>query len=598
MILDFFNSPYNARHLEPKEVAERFIWSENFEKLIQNNHSVILGARGCGKTTLMKMLTIPALQAWKNDKRAEIIRKNIPFYGVYISTDIYWDVKNQTYSKQLEKIPKLSERISSFSVNSNVFKALCNTFLNVINTEIKDNDESKEHQLCLELIKAWKLKPTIPRLVYIKESIDERIDEVNQLIQDLIFNFSKDQKLTLPSYFNLAFESSIERIIPIFERIYKIQDNSKKWALCFDELEFAPLWLQEKLFTSLRSRKQYILYKLSSSPILTEDLLHTFKSDFGPTSGNDVELIKMWDFKDSEEFSDRIIKTYLGLENDPIDVFGSNPVYSKLANSYETGSDFHDKIIGLAEKDDSFKKFLQNKKVDVNNISFTNSKEKNELYRKIKPIVYHREFFIEKNSFVNGVKYRSRKKYYELYSGIEVITKICDGNPRWLITIINQMRLKLKDGKIAKSDQFDELFKASKRFLNVMANIPVGKSVVTLSKLIERVGESFKNQILGKNFLMDPCGTFKVDTEEDLLDEDIVRILYKGVSQGAFILLDYNDDTFDFELRGKRFKLSYLFFILYNLPLRNYTAMYLSDALKDIKDSDNFNQGTLFKTEI
>lgn len=595
MTADFFNSPYNARHLEPSEVAERFIWSDNFEKLIQKNHSVILGARGCGKTTLMKMLTIPALYAWKNDKRSEVIRKNIPFYGVYISTDIYWDVKNHTYNKQLEKFEGLSDRISSFAVNSNVFKAICNTFLNIITIELEDLDETKELELCLSLIEAWKLKPTVPKIVYIKEAIDERIDEVNQLIQDLIFNHKKDQHISLPSFFNLTFESSLEQIIPKFERIYEISGRKKKWALCFDELEFAPYWLQEKLFLSLRSRKQFILYKLSSSPILTPEISKTFKNDFGPTSGNDVELIKMWDSKDSEDFSKKIIKSYIGFDNDLSKVFGNNDVYSKSANSYEIGSDFHKKILNLIEKDFSFKNFLNSKGINENKITFSNSKQKDELYRKIKPIVYHRDFFIEKNNISNGLKFRSRKKSHELYHGIEVLSKICDGNPRWLITIVNQMRGHLKNGKISKNSQFDELLKASKRFLNVMANIPIGGSVVTLSALIERIGLSFKNQVLGKTFLMDPDGTFEVDKESEVLPDDIVRILYKGVSQGAFILLDYNDDTFDLEIRGKRFKLSYLFFILYNLPLRNYSAMDLSEALKDIKDVDNYNQGILFK---
>lgn len=595
MAVDYFNSPYNARHLEPSEVAKRFIWSDNFEKLAQNNHSVILGARGCGKTTLMKMLTIPALYAWDNDDRAQIIREKIPFYGVYISTDIYWDVKNNTYSKQLEQFSGLSERISSFAVNSNVFKAICNTFLNIITVELKDSDESKELELCLELIKAWKLKPTVPKLVYVKESIDERIDEVNQLIQSLIYNHNNKESIKLPSYFNLTFESSLEQVIPKFERIYGLSNDTKKWALCFDELEFAPIWLQEKLFTSLRSRKQYILYKLSSSPILTSEIASTFKNDFGPTSGNDVELIKMWDFKDSEDFSKKIIQAYIGVDDKLTDIFDSNPIYSKSSNSYVGESDFHKKMLSLIEKDDSFKNFLNSKGIHTNDISFTDTKLKDELYRKIKPIVYHRDFFIESNSLSKGLKYRSRKKSTELYSGIEVLSKICDGNPRWLITIVNQMRLVLKNGKVNKNIQYDELLKASKRFLNVMANIPIENSNVTLSNLIDRIGSSFKNQILGKIFLMDPDGTFKVDMESEILNDNIVKLLYKGVSQGAFILLDYNDDSFDFELRGKRFKLSFLFFVLYNLPLRNYSPMDLSEALKEIKDIDYYNQGTLFK---
>src|SRR6187402_1079836 len=171
---DFYIT-YNARHLEPQEVAKTFIWSESFEKLIQKNHSVILGARGCGKTTLMKMLTLPALHAWK-DSRSNNIKKKISFYSIYISTDIYWDVKNQTYSSQLKPFPNFSEQISMFAVASNIFTSICDTFLNIIQFEIPNADDNKELELCLELASAWKLDGVIPRLRFIKEAINKRVD--------------------------------------------------------------------------------------------------------------------------------------------------------------------------------------------------------------------------------------------------------------------------------------------------------------------------------------------------------------------------------------------------------------------------------------
>lgn len=218
---DFYLT-YNARHLEPQEVAKTFIWSESFDKLIQKNHSVILGARGCGKTTLMKMLTLPALHAWK-DSRAQNIKNEISFYSVYVSTDIYWDVKNQTSSSQLKQFKKFSEVISFFAVTSNVFISLCDTFLNIIEFEFNSLELDKEIELCVELIDAWKLKSVIPKLKFIKEAINKRVDLVNQLIQDVIFNYKNEEDIPQYDFFNLSFESSLEVVVPIFERIYSIQ---------------------------------------------------------------------------------------------------------------------------------------------------------------------------------------------------------------------------------------------------------------------------------------------------------------------------------------------------------------------------------------
>ena len=70
-----------------------------------------------------------------------------------------------------------------------------------------------------------------------------------------------------------------------------------------------------------------------------------------------------------------------------------------------------------------------------------------------------------------------------------------------------------------------------------------------------------------------------------------VGAVEKAVSQGALILIDSNDDNFDFRIRGKKFKLAYLFSLLFYLPLRNYPSIKLSDCLKGIRP---LNQKTLF----
>jgi ATPase subunit of ABC transporter with duplicated ATPase domains len=100
-----FHITYNARHLRPEDVAKTFVFNPDFEELLQDNHTVLLGARGCGKTTLMKMLTLPAMYAWENEN-AEKIRTNLGFYTVYISTDIYWNAQKDSYNSQLSKFPK------------------------------------------------------------------------------------------------------------------------------------------------------------------------------------------------------------------------------------------------------------------------------------------------------------------------------------------------------------------------------------------------------------------------------------------------------------------------------------------------------------
>ncbi|WCT11556.1 hypothetical protein [Mucilaginibacter jinjuensis] len=594
--LDNYYNSYNARHLNPAEVARSFIYSGAFQKLITNDHAIILGARGCGKTTLMKMLTLPALNNWQHENATDI-RQNLPFFAIYVSTDIYWDVKNQTYSSELSAFGNLSDRISLFSVTSNVFNSLCDTFCNILEFHLHTDDEAKEIELCRYLIKAWKLDSTAPKLEYVKEALNERVDMVNQFIQDIIFNHKEGEAIKTPDFFNLSFETSLEYVIPIFERIYSIS-GQRKWALCFDELEFAPLWLQEKLFKSLRSRTQYILYKLSASPILPLELEKSLKSEYSPTSGNDVTIIKMWGTGDTDEFSRKIIDACLEKNIGNIDskaFFGSNEIYNKSSDSYEHGSKFYNEMLALLKKDESFAQFLEKKDVDIKTAEPTDS-QKDVLFRKIKPVVSFRNYYLSENKRINGkykTGYRGRKTG-ELYYGIEILTKICDGNPRWLIALITAIITKSPNYPVPEKVQYDEIINTSKRFKNVIANIPTGPSLkVPLTDIIDRLGSYFKQQVLGPTFNLDPKGTFIVDENEHDISDEVVKLLEKGISQGALILVENNAETFDFVIRGKRLKLAYLFFPLYDLPVRKYTALKMSECLRGLQLTES-GQTSLF----
>jgi hypothetical protein len=252
-------------------------------------------------------------------------------------------------------------------------------------------------------------------------------------------------------------------------------------------------------------------------------------------------------------------------------------------------------MVELIKKDDAFKEFLKNKEVKLSNPIPVDDNQKNTLHRKIKPIVYYRNAFIGENRIKKGSNkpdLRSRKTN-ELVFGIEVLSKICDGNPRWLIGITNSILSKSDEKSADKNIQYKELLAAALRFRNVIANIPIGNSKLTIIDIIDKIGSYFKDQILGHQFKMDPKGTFVVDENDIIIPNNIIDLLEKGISQGAFILLDSNDDFFDFEVRKQRFKLSYLFFILYNLPLRKYNKVNLSECLKGT-DLSNSNQTSLF----
>lgn len=580
-------STYNARYLDPEQVAEKFILSESFLTLVKNHHSVILGARGCGKTAAMKMLTLPALYNWKNPE-ANKIRESIPFYAVYISTDIYWDAKNKSNEKQLENFGDFFNKISKFSVNSNVFIAICETFINILKYEISDNDHLAEIELSNILIDRWKLEKVAPQLKLVKEALLRRIDDVNQLIRHSIYNENKE----IPdlNFFYLDFDSSLPYIFDAFKRIYP-NVKSKKWALCFDELEFAPKWLQENLYKSLRSRnEQSILYKISSSPILPRELETIFMGNYSASAGNDFDCIKMWATGSEESFAIEIIESILRDNNisEPAKTyFGKNNLYlDDKVESYGEGSEYIEEIKNLASIDESFFKFLEYNEIDPYSPTPKYSKQKASIFRKIKPIVYFRNQFIKEN-LKNGIEFRTRRKNIELYNGIEILCKICEGNPRWLIGLTNSIVEKSDERKANERLQYDEIINTSNRFINSIENIAIElkNNNISIRQFIEKIGRYFNEELLGDEFKPEPGSTFRVDID----GSDYLTILEKGLFQGAFILVENEQDNFDFDVYGKRLKLSYLYYPKYRLPIRKSKEISLQKILRNDRNNNSIN---------
>jgi len=84
-----FFEAFNAKHQQPREVAENYIYSRHLNDLGGPYHAVLVGPRGSGKTTLLKMLQPAALSAWQG-ARAHSLRAQIDYSGVFISSDISW----------------------------------------------------------------------------------------------------------------------------------------------------------------------------------------------------------------------------------------------------------------------------------------------------------------------------------------------------------------------------------------------------------------------------------------------------------------------------------------------------------------------------
>lgn len=248
---------------------------------------------------------------------------------------------------------------------------------------------NKETELAAELIKLWHIDtPIIPSLYSIIQYLSGLACHLNGLISkkdiDAINNF----------YLN---ENFLDRVIIAFTAFSQIFKNANlcsskqfRWALCFDELEIAPNWLQKQIFTEyLRSTNQSILFKITSTPLVEfNNISEEMSADILPSSGNDYNKIQNWICNDSSitswsEFCTTLYSRVIQNANitKPLDEYlGDYDIIKPLTintndcvetdieeGEYAPNSKVWFLYRALAQQDESFCRYLQDNDLDPNN---------------------------------------------------------------------------------------------------------------------------------------------------------------------------------------------------------------------------------------
>lgn len=594
---------FNARALKPAEVALTFVPSTKFKQLSKRCHTVIIGPRGSGKTTLLKMLQQPALEAWDHTLANEY-RSSIDFTGVFIATDLSWGGQLEALGEG--KLDHESHKLLSRSAfTTHVLKSLVTAMINRISRpdtvipyafrriELSDEDEVK---LVRYISEAWKIKPEIPSLLSLKQTLGLRLLKIREIASKEVTlgEDGRKNRLGVEDFLHLHFVEASSIATDTFNDL--IRDLDGKWALLFDELELAPQWIQDELFRSLRSTDSKFLFKLAMSPLTgTAGIM---ESSLSPAPDHDFEQIPLWYAEKNQSYGFcknlwfAMLKARKIEQCNPDDILG--PSYFESSNSderseigatYAPNSKLGKRFVKLAEKDPSFQNYLKEKGINPRAIHLVDRSTMDAVVRKIAPIVTVREFYkaLEKETHERKIKRRSRKNA-TLYAGAESLFAVSEGNPRWFIAIIGRLLdiWSKKGGILEPGIQGDEMLKAAQRFLAMLRTIPTPGSAIGMNRglltVITTVGKYFHRQIVSEEFIADPIATFKVDSTTD---ENLLRVLGQALNAGAIVYVpDSQSNLLLTSLSGKRFRISYMLAPHYGIPLRLGTELNLSRILE------------------
>lgn len=589
---------FNARWLSPEDVARSFVPTPPFKRLVRHQNSLLMGPRGCGKTTLLKMLTRPAQRVWTRERapnepgRSDY--RSPDFEAIYIPSDVRWSEELRAVERELQGSPVDAERVQRASIAICSLVEATKAFQGII-----EETKGESTELSKALIRHVGLGSTIPSFREIRFKLLHWMDLVQSALVKRDTAFIRDFLDDLPASLTGHSISAVTTACKIFDE-YASSDSPSRWALCFDELEIAPEWLQRELLAALRSYDQQFLFKLTWSPILPRHLMPNQQRmhDYAP--------IRMWHTGATDarpfcqEFSTRFLRDQLGDGRiTPREVFGASPFAQEDSDSiepYRPHSPEWRAMVRLAGVDPSFREYLSKRNISPENPVTDSVALRDESLRKVKPIVLLREAQLKDSGDV--VKRRSRK-VPPLYYGEDSVYAMSEGNPRLLAGLLNELLdieqrpVPNRRPVVTRGAQSRVLFAASLRMLTTVRSYPVkgGPRRYPLSYLVNRLGTFQRFELVGPEFKPDPVGSFFVD--EDVRSE-VMEEIATGLLIGALVHMGTQDQDEDFTpaVMGSRIRLSYVLTPAFQLLFRNFREMRLSTALRIIPRAA---QPTLFR---
>ncbi|MEX3998744.1 hypothetical protein AB4Y38_07585 [Paraburkholderia sp. EG285A] len=586
---------FNAKYLEPAEVANGFVYSTHFEKLANDGHTVLIGPRGSGKTTLLKMLQPSALGAWTG-RTADAFRATVKYSGVFVASDISW-------SKQLNSLGygRLDDQNHRTLVlacfTTHVIHAVLETMAARANSEytyravVLSSDE--EALLARKLATALKVRPEIPSLLAVRQALRNRLSDIRALANScsLLSHAQCSEKLSAQEYLHLDFLDICSNICSSFNEA--VGEPGARWCLLFDELETAPDWIVDQLFSALRMSDAQLYLKLAISPVSATAYRALFKPD-GASLGHDYQQIRLWysDRADSKTFCRALWASLTqkhGLKITAEEALGRSVFEPKdnravrRRSPYSPGEHWHRVFTSLERKDRSFSSFLKQKSIDLSAAESLWANKRDSVLRKAAPVAALRDFFLHQSR--KGEVSSRQRKTLELYAGAESLFAITEGNPRWFIGLASPLinfLVRSGERRVPGPEQAKEIDAAADRMIALLKTIPVEQACtqgddLPLDMLLEEIGARLHEELVDKHFSIDPAQSFIVDENVSVRTQ---ALLASAVNRGAVMLVDESSSkAIVGEMLNANLRLSFLLAAKYGLLLRKGKTVRLSNLL-------------------
>ena len=277
----------NARNLSRRELADTFVPTQSFWRLLSAKHHIVLGSRGSGKTALARMLSHDHLALLGEPRAASAIREQ-EFIGIYVPTRLEWvgSLKNKPWQSDGQK-----EELFQWRLNLASCLALITTLESCIRSYCGNRGEQAraEVEIASLLGGAWVDGLEVETLDELRQRLEAIEFEKNVLIARMRALGDQNPSGAGPG---VVFDSDLfvplRRGISLAARVLRLRPTCT-WLVCLDEAEFLETLHHRIINSHMRAYTDTVFFKMTTMPYCHYTL--ATNTDVSLDVGHDFEYV-------------------------------------------------------------------------------------------------------------------------------------------------------------------------------------------------------------------------------------------------------------------------------------------------------------------
>ena len=267
-------SDSQARNFSDTKLINEFCPISNYWSLFNDQHEILLGTRGSGKTFLLKMMRYSMLkrietpQAQQLAEKKEYIALYVPMYLEFVTHLTSADTSEE---KQIQ--------LFQFAFNCLLAQSLLVELKEILSEEKDKVKWAKTNMdLALALNDSWFDDHT--------QNVTDLFSLMNRL-RKLFYNFdvTTGDMSTIPPVFKRQIGASLLAVKELVAEHLRLREEPT-WIVCIDEAEFLSEPLQRCINSVFRSDSRRIALKVATLPYYHRTL-QTLDPDVSLSAGND-----------------------------------------------------------------------------------------------------------------------------------------------------------------------------------------------------------------------------------------------------------------------------------------------------------------------